>query len=551
MNQNFQDNLISLIFEFKRNIVSFTKGFIALFKEKYPYLKGSIKLTLTPYKKLTTFETFGFISDYNKWGSNSFEESINNNVLITGKSEHIANISMSPLAESLKYVYKNEKIYSLLAIPINSPWGTIGVLNLYGQTLETFSKYLILSLEKNMQLFGTIAYLLWEYQDENQKNIILLRELDRQKELNDFYSMIVENVPVGIVATDKRGYVMFVNAELERISKQKKENVLGKKWYDAFGFYGDTRKRLENTYWSRKTNYFPEIYLGLIDGGISPVEMKTTPIKSDKNGNDIVGVVAICSDLSQKKILEKEVERIDRFSGLGRIATGLAHEIRNPLAGIKGVLQILEENISIPKDKRLVSKIHREIDRLNCILENLLSSVSMNISIEEVKIEDICEDVLLLINSFLKSNKIRLIKKYGKGLPYANVDKASFKQVILNILLNAINALPEGGEIILKTFLIEDLTKMSNKIYWHESYILQLKEHKKFSFLCVAIEDNGIGIDATDIPKIFTPYFSISPGGSGLGLFLSSQIMIKHQGIIGVESVYGKGTKFYVLLPLS
>jgi len=336
---------------------------------------------------------------------------------------------------------------------------------------------------------------------------------------------------------------------LEGMSGQKKERILGRKWYKVFGFYGDTREKLENTFWTEKTNYFPEIHLGNVDGEVIPLEMKTTMIKNEQGGID--GVVAICSDLKEKKKIEREVEKIEKLSAIGQVATGIAHEIRNPLAGINGVLQMLKGRVK--NDKKscyLLQKTFGEIDRLNNILEGLLSfTSSQKVSFEKVSIEDVCKEVLLFAERPLANSNIILLKRFGEGLPTIFVDRTSIKQVILNLFVNAIKAMPEGGKLVLETFLVENLRGLSKGIFWQESYPSQAKERLDRSYVCISIGDEGIGIPVSEIPKIFELFYSSTPDGIGLGLYISSKIMQKHQVFIGVQSSYRKGTTFYILLP--
>ncbi len=412
-----------------------------------------------------------------------------------------------------------------------------------------FSKSLISSLEDFLKVYGTIAHLLWVYQEEKQRRDILQGKCDELRNLGNFYESILENIPIGVVATNKQGYVVLMNQALEEMSRQKKERVLGRKWYEVFGFYGETRKKLESTYWTGKPNYFPEIHLGLMDGGVIPLEMKTTLLRNEKK--EVVGVIAICSDLSEKKRLEKEIERSERFSALGQIATGVAHEIRNPLAGINGVLQMLKGRFKKDGEAQyLFDKVFEEIGRLNHVLENLLSLTSpQKLSFEKLRVEDVCKDVLLFAERTFNNHNISFTQKVNGKIPSIYGDKASIKQVILNVVLNAIRAMPKGGNLTIKIYSIETLTQLPKTIFWHQSYLSRIKERLVCPYVCILIKDQGLGISPSEIPKIFEPFYSSNPEGFGLGLFLSSKIMEKHQGLMGVESRFQRGTKFYILFP--
>ena len=272
-------------------------------------------------------------------------------------------------------------------------------------------------------------------------------------------------------------------------------------------------------------------------------------IKNDKS--EIVGVVAICSDLTEKKRIEKEFERIERLSKLGQVATGIAHEIRNPLAGISSVLQLLRGKLTQDEEAQyLLEKTFGEITRLNHFLENLLSfSSGKKLTFEKVRIEELCEDVLLFVKKPLATNNITLIKRYGKDLPPIHVDRSSITQVLFNILLNATKAMLREGKIILETSLVNNISKMSKKIFWHGEYVSELlKDTMNFPYVCISVRDQGIGISFSEMTRIFDPFYSASDG-VGLGLYISSKIAENHQGFIGVESQPKKGATFYLLLP--
>jgi PAS domain S-box-containing protein len=545
--KKFQETFV--LGNYQKDLLSFSQDFLAFLKQTLPYSRGAIKLILNPQKDLMKVDSFGLSLDHDIRSLKVGEKRINERVLANGHYEEVPDLYTNPLTQSFKDIYRREGIRALLAIPIKSPWETVGVLNLYKEKKGTFPRSLIKTLENLLRYFGAIANLIFVYQEEKQRSEILQQRCDELKTLVNFYELIIENIPVGVVATDKKGEVVLMNQMLEEMSGQNKERVLGKKWYKVFGFYGETRKKLENTFWTGKVNYFPEIHLGNVDGKVVPLEMKTTMIKDEHE--DIVGVVAICSDLKEKKKIEKEVERIEKLSVLGQVATGIAHEIRNPLAGISGILQILKGRFKDDKQSYgLLKKTFGEIDRLNNILESLLSFTSpQKVSFEKVSIEEICKGVLLFAERPLANNKIILLKRFGKGLPRIFVDRASIKQVILNVLINAIKAMPEGGKLKFETFLVKNLRRLSKNIFWHQSYPQRVVEGLDCSYVAVSIGDEGIGIPAPEIPKIFEPFYSSTPAGMGLGLYISSKIMEKHKGLIGAVSSYRKGSTFYILFP--
>jgi PAS domain S-box-containing protein len=546
--KNVEENLF-LSLKNESDCIAFSKLFLLLLTKNLPYAKGGLKLILNSQRELTLEESFGFSVDYEIWNSKVGEQRLNEKVMINGKYEQIPDLHLHPDTEPFKEIYNREGVRAFLVIPIQTAWENVGVLNLYHSEPGHFPEELITSLQRLLRRFGTISSLLWMRDEESRKREIFQKKSDGLQNFRSFYELIIENIPVGVVATNKSGYVVLMNQGMEKMSGQKKENVLGRKWYEAFGFSEETRKRLENSYWTGKVNYFPEIYITLGDGKVVPSEMKTALIRSEKN--EVAGVVAICSDLTEKKRIEKEFERIERLSKLGQVATGVAHEIRNPLTGINSVLQLLKGKLTEDEEAQyLLEKTFGEVTRLNHFLENLLSfSSGKKLTFERVRIEELCEDVLLFVKKPLATNNITLIKRYGENLPPIHVDKPSIMQVLFNILLNATKAMPKEGKIILRTSLVNTLSKMSKKIFWHGEYVTQLlKERMNFPYVCITVRDEGIGINFSEMTRIFDPFYSASDG-VGLGLYISSKIAENHQGLIGVESQPKKGATFYLLLP--
>jgi len=546
--KNVEENLF-LSLKNESDCIAFSKLFLSLLTKNLPYAKGALKLILNSQRELTLGDSFGFSADYQFWNSKVGEQRLNEKVMINGKYEEIPDLHLHPQTKPFKEIYNREGVRAFLVIPIQAPWENVGVLNLYHSEPGHFPEELITSLQRLLRKFGTISRLLWMRDEESRKREIFQKKSDGLQNFTSFYELIIENIPVGVVATNKSGYVVLMNQGMEKMSGQKKENVLGRKWYEAFGFSEETRKRLENSYWTGKVNYFPEIYITLGDGKVVPSEMKTALIKNEEN--EVVGVVAICSDLTEKKRIEKEFERIERLSKLGQVATGVAHEIRNPLTGINSVLQLLKGKLMEDEEAQyLLEKTFGEVTRLNHFLENLLSfSSGKKLTFERVRIEELCEDVLLFVKKPLATNNITLIKRYGEDLPPIHVDKPSITQVLFNILLNATKAMPREGKIILETSLVNNISKMSKKIFWHGEYVTQLlKERMNFPYVCISVRDEGIGISSSEMTTIFEPFYSTSDG-VGLGLYISSKIAENHQGLIGVESQYKKGATFYLLLP--
>jgi signal transduction histidine kinase len=227
------------------------------------------------------------------------------------------------------------------------------------------------------------------------------------------------------------------------------------------------------------------------------------------------------------------MRRADRLASLGTLAAGLAHEIRNPLVAIKTFTQLLPERFEDEEFRTHFTNIaSSEVDRISQFITELLNFArSSDPRLDYEDINNILEGMILLTSNETKKRQISIVKNYAPDLPLVQLDREQIKQVFLNILLNAIEATPEKGEILVKTRSFE---KPGGEPY-----------------IQVEFTDNGRGIPEDRLEDIFTPFFTTKEKGSGLGLSISQQIIQDHKGYINVESELNKGTSFFINLPLN
>lgn len=235
---------------------------------------------------------------------------------------------------------------------------------------------------------------------------------------------------------------------------------------------------------------------------------------------------------------EQQMFQTSKLTSLGTLAAGIAHEIRNPLSSIKTFVQLLPSRSNDPEFQAEFSKlVSTDVDRITKIVENVLSFArSSTITVSEQRIEQILEDALELIHSKLKYKKVEVVKHYGKP-PVVKGDKDQLSQVFVNVLLNAVEAVPdEGGRIKItcSTSLLES----------------PRQRRRRTPHLTVEIADNGPGIPEKIKGRLFDPFFTTKPQGTGLGLAITYKIVEVHDGFINVLSTEGQGAAFQVHLPL-
>lgn len=216
----------------------------------------------------------------------------------------------------------------------------------------------------------------------------------------------------------------------------------------------------------------------------------------------------------------------ERLAFTGRIAAGIAHEIRNPLGNVSMAVQQLKDAFSedSPWSKH-IEVIIRNTERINFLITELLNCARPpELNIRPHDMHEVIETVLDSIRSSLSTQRIKVIEKFDSKSSIINVDREQINRVFLNVIINSVEAMPEGGTMTVSTSIEEDL-------------------------FVVKIQDTGEGIREEDIIRIFDPFFSTKPPGVGLGLSITYGIVVSHGGMIGVESIWKRGTVFTISLP--
>jgi two-component system sensor histidine kinase AtoS len=226
---------------------------------------------------------------------------------------------------------------------------------------------------------------------------------------------------------------------------------------------------------------------------------------------------------------EAQLIRSEKLAALGQLAAGIAHEIRNPLTSINILIHSLTENFPPENAHREdLQVIEEEIRRINEIVDQFLRFAKPASPLfEKTNLIPIFEEILQLLRPQIERGKIK-VKKEFEALPLITVDKEQVTQVILNLLLNAVQAMPKGGHLTLRG-------QVADSDRW----------------IRLSIQDSGVGIPGEDLNKLFDPFFSTKEGGVGLGLSIAHRIIDQHHGKIEVESAPGKGTLLTVWLPIS
>lgn len=229
---------------------------------------------------------------------------------------------------------------------------------------------------------------------------------------------------------------------------------------------------------------------------------------------------------------EEQLRRAERLSTLGELAAGIAHEIRNPLASIKGTAEILQDPATPqPRRKEFSQLMLDEVSRLNKVVANFLELARFRrLHRENASINDLLWRMLRIIDLQLGRKNIAVRTHLMPELPELSLDVSQIEQAVLNVLLNAVGAMPEGGEIDLST---------------------KLEARDGAEVIVVEIADTGAGIAPEHLSRVFDPFFTTKSGGTGLGLPIVSRILKAHGGSVEISSETGHGTRVTLTLPLN
>lgn len=278
----------------------------------------------------------------------------------------------------------------------------------------------------------------------------------------------------------------------------------------------------------------------------TPVRLTCSPISND--GGVYLGLILVLHDLSYQKELAETAQREDRLTHLGVVAAGLAHEIKNPLAGIRGAAQLLQGRVRAdPSATEYTQVMIREIDRLSGLLEQLLGlSTLPSLELRPVNVHKILTEVLLLERATASSHQ-RIQTHFDPSLPDVLGDEAQLAQVFRNLIKNALQAIAgrRGGELTIVTRMATTFHMMRTEPQTGKN------EPRRGRFLAIDFTDNGVGIAPEHLAQLFTPFFTTKTKGTGLGLVVSQKIIAQHGGTIRVESDPGQGTIFHVYLPVA
>jgi two-component system sensor histidine kinase HydH len=355
-----------------------------------------------------------------------------------------------------------------------------------------------------------------------QSNRVTKASLTRIKAFSD---NVVENMPIGLIALDDRHRIATCNHIAESVLQLSASYVMGKnaaqmlpiRLWEVVKRFDELDHVIEE-----------DIDCTLADGSVIPLEIGAS-ILQDANGV-FLGYILLFKDLTEVRSLRREIDKNQRLASLGRLAAGVAHEIRNPLSSIKGFATYFKERYpDTPQDQKTANIMIAEVDRLNRVVGQLLEFARpVPVSPKSTSLQDLVDDSVRLIEQKVKEKQITVKTLNSVKVDKAVIDPDRINQVLLNLYLNAIESMEPGGELGVELSADE------------ENHRIEIR-----------VSDTGCGIPGKHLSRIFDPYFTTKSTGTGLGLAIAHNVMEAMGGKIDISSRPGKGTTFCVTIPIS
>ena len=344
----------------------------------------------------------------------------------------------------------------------------------------------------------------------------------RLQRIRAFTDMLISSLPVGLIATDSQGNIQICNQSAEEIIGVTEGNTLGHSPETVLP--APLAEMLQQSLLDSNTLQQKEIFFS--DGTNWKRSLLLAGLSVIDDEDRFAGNMVLIQDLSQIKELEEELRHNEKLAALGKMAAGVAHELRNPLSSIKGLAVLLRSRFNEDtSDQETADILVREVERLNRSIGELLDYARPhNLETMRISLVPVLKKAMSLIRVDAEAMGIAMKEDFAENLPLIEADQDKLNQVFLNLFLNSVQAMENGG-------------------------ILQVGTSVENNRVICTIEDTGCGVEPQYASKVFDPYFTTKNEGTGLGLAISAKIVEEHGGTIEFESIANKGTIVKVSLP--
>ncbi len=378
----------------------------------------------------------------------------------------------------------------------------------------------------NAAAFLAVGLLAARLSDRHASGEVLKQTAKTLASLRLLHERIIESIRSGLITTDLEGNIFTFNAAAAEITGYKSDEMIGKSIATLFGNIEHSMALAIET--TESGDQPPRFEADLItpEGFAVRVGYGISPLFSEEG--ETTGLIITFQDLTEIRSMEESVRRKDRLAAVGRVAAGLAHEIRNPLGAMRGAIQVLESQTQPGTSQAsLMEIILRESDRLNKIITNFLTYARPRVSnFSEIDVREAISDTVMLLKH---SPDVKEHHKLETVVPHQPVmlaaDPTQLKQIFWNLARNALFAMPDGGTLQVET------------------------EKIAFNRVRIIFSDTGVGMSPEQVERLFEPFSNSTTGGTGLGLSIVYQIIRDHNGTINVRSRENEGSTITIELP--
>ncbi len=398
------------------------------------------------------------------------------------------------------------------------------------QNMEAFNEVTAQLQNSYDELQGRVKKLDLELSDKNEE---LEKNLAEKERVKNYLNDILESQTNGVIVVDRAGIITTYNKTAGTLTGIKPQSCLGNTLKEVFPLFEPVVAKLGK---NRGETISQDKDIPNEKGGTLHVRVSASPVWDNHGGQ--IGTILILQDMTEFRKMEELAQRNQRLREMGEMAAGIAHEIRNPLGSIELFASLLKKDLEGDTEKEnLVQHIRSGVQNMDRIISTLLLfAKSAQPSRQQCDINLLLTECLEGINNVHVPENVNVTRKSSQGTLLANGDRELLRQVFPNLINNAIQAMPDGGELSLIT---------------EKSSVSSSSENGSATrqYISVTVADSGIGMSSDNLAKIFNPFFTTKDKGTGLGLAISHNIIKAHQGTIDAFSEEGKGTSFTVKIP--
>ena len=357
----------------------------------------------------------------------------------------------------------------------------------------------------------------------------IVRDLTERKHAEEQFRLVVESSPNGLLMVDEQGTIRMVNRQIDQLFGYERTELIGQPveilvpQHMRANHAGDRAEFIAHSE-LRAMGKGRDLYGVRKDGQEFPLEIGLSPIRTP-NG---MRVLASVLDISERKRIQEQLQKAERLAELGTLASGMAHEIGTPMNVILGRAEYLFQRTADEGIKKGLATIITQVERITKVMNQLLAFARRRTAERRaVDLGEIVEDSLEMFQERIAHSRITVEKAIEANMPSVHADRDQLIQVLINLVVNSLHAMPEGGR-------------------------LRVSLAREGSHVCLGVSDTGHGMPEEIRSKVFEPFFTTKDfgKGTGLGLTVANGIVEEHGGTMAVESIVDKGTTFWVRLPL-